>query len=305
MARRKTTTLDVKAVSIAPQNFYQGRDQADIVRIVIHTINGTIAQATNRYNHPEAGLSAHYGVDEDGTIYQWVDEDDTAFATGNWQADISSISIEHADHKDYNGLRPDALYSASAKLIHDICTFYNLRIDEKTVIPHHQINPNTACPDGLDVTRLIKEARHYRKHIAKERQSEQSLLEQKAKTLDQIGKQLGYPQEFIDSPEFAKILSKKLKRVHQVYADSLVVKTGLKRSWLTISNPLRFYVTDHLGDPWLIEAKNKLISRLKRLLNRGKNRFNSFTSNFFDVVKFSLNLPVSFIFAIFWGEDRL
>ncbi len=133
--------------------------------VVIHTMDGTADGADARFKNPSATqpggqASAHYGVRLDGSLWQWVDEKDAAWHAGNWEVNRRSIGIEHEDGGRPNDLRPDALYAASAKLVADICHRYGWPVDTDHVKPHHEVSiAPTACPDALDVARVVRQAK--------------------------------------------------------------------------------------------------------------------------------------------------
>jgi N-acetyl-anhydromuramyl-L-alanine amidase AmpD len=118
---------------------------------------GTTAQANDRFQNPSSQVSAHYGVSLDGSIVQWVKEEDTAWQAGEWTVNLTSIGIEHEDGGDFNGIRPDALYTASAKLVRTISLNYGIPIDRQHIVGHREVHP-TACPDALDIDRIVREA---------------------------------------------------------------------------------------------------------------------------------------------------
>lgn len=118
---------------------------------------GTAASAASRFYNTSSKVSAHYGVLLDGSIWHWVDEDNTAYHSGDYPMNQRSIGIEHEDNGDYNGIRTDALYSASAKLVRDICLFYQIPIDRMHILKHSEVIA-TGCPDALDIERIVREA---------------------------------------------------------------------------------------------------------------------------------------------------
>lgn len=79
------------------QHYTTGREGAKINKIVIHHMAGvlTAQQCTNVWTNREA--SAHYCIGSDGVIGCAVDENNTAWACGDWDANISSISIEFSN----------------------------------------------------------------------------------------------------------------------------------------------------------------------------------------------------------------
>jgi hypothetical protein len=140
--------------------------------IVIHTEVGTEAAAQARFENANdaSHASAHYSVDLDGGIIQFVDEKDASYHAGNFAANMDSIGIEHEDNGDYNGPRTPELYASSARLVADIAKRYGIPLMRVTradyeagrsgVILHKEISDApTACPDGLDVDRIIAQAK--------------------------------------------------------------------------------------------------------------------------------------------------
>jgi N-acetyl-anhydromuramyl-L-alanine amidase AmpD len=151
-------------------NFTPDRDGHDMAVppawVVLHTMVGTEAAADARFQQPSEQASAHYGVKLDGSIVQWVDERDSAWTNGNSGVEGAigrnedSVTIEHEDDGDYNGPRTPELYAASARLVRDICLRYQIPIDREHVIGHRECTGNapTACPDALDMDRIVAAA---------------------------------------------------------------------------------------------------------------------------------------------------
>ena len=125
---------------------------------------GSASSAASRFYSTNAGASAHYGVLKNGDIWHWVDEDNTAYHAGNYPMNQRSVGIEHEDNGMVNGIyddgpRPDALYTTSANLVRDICKFYNIPIDRIHILKHSEVSDKpTACPDALDIDRIVREA---------------------------------------------------------------------------------------------------------------------------------------------------
>ena len=152
---RQVTTLQVTEKNVGAGNWDTSRKSID--RVVIHTMVGTAASASSHFFNPASKVSAHYGVLLDGSIWHWVDENNTAYHAGNYAMNQRSLGIEHEDNGDYNGPRTDALYTTSAKLVKDICNFYGISIDREHIIKHSEVKA-TGCPDALDIDRIIREA---------------------------------------------------------------------------------------------------------------------------------------------------
>lgn len=184
MPSRVTTTLpNVTQLVVADGNWSDNTQRGPIHSITLHTIVGTIQGAAARFNTPNAQVSAHYGVGLDGKLYQWCDEDNVAYHAGNWLVNQTSIGIEHEDGTNpqtnptgYNNPRPDALYEASAKLVADICKFYDFPADHDHIFRHQDVidktvyKGGTACPDALDTDRIIRMANEILNPPAPQRQ---------------------------------------------------------------------------------------------------------------------------------------
>lgn len=132
-------------------------NRATIDRIVLHSTAGTLQAAINTFSSPTAQTSAHYIIDNDGKLWAGLEEYNVSYANGNYPMNQRSVTIEHVDEGATVKKHTDAQYAMSAKLVKDICTFYGLPINSTTIIPHSQVVP-TACPNGLDVARIIREA---------------------------------------------------------------------------------------------------------------------------------------------------
>lgn len=155
MASRIKTTLPSTELEVATGNYDQTRKPID--RIVIHTMVGTWQSAAARFDNPTQKVSANYGVKLDGGLIHWLEETFTAYHAGDYAMNQRSIGIEHEDGGNYNGVRPDSLYKASAALVRDICTFYNIPIDRTHILKHSEVIA-TGCPDALDIDRIVREA---------------------------------------------------------------------------------------------------------------------------------------------------
>jgi hypothetical protein len=69
--------------------------------LVLHIMQGTLAGTDGWFHNTASRVSAHFGVGKDGTVYQWVDTADMAWAQS--AGNPVGISIEH------EGNVPDAL----------------------------------------------------------------------------------------------------------------------------------------------------------------------------------------------------
>ena len=93
----------------------------DIDLLILHyTGMGSAQAAIDRLCDPEAKVSSHYLIDEDGTVHQLVTEDKTAWHAGQscWEGKIGmnqrSVGIELVNPGHENGYRdfPEAQIGA-------------------------------------------------------------------------------------------------------------------------------------------------------------------------------------------------
>jgi N-acetylmuramoyl-L-alanine amidase CwlA len=142
-----------------PKAMNSSTERSKIDRIVLHhnaTTNPEVAMDTWTVANGK-NTSAHYEI-TDTQIIGCVPEDFTAWHSGDWNANLRSIGLEHLNSSGApDWTVSDATMQMSAKLIADICKRYGLPIDATTIQPHKNFSA-TACPGGLDVSRLIKMA---------------------------------------------------------------------------------------------------------------------------------------------------
>lgn len=152
---------------IGSPNHYQGRNGYHITHITLHIMVGHLTGTDSVFQHPN-GASAHYGIGADGTIHQYVNENDGSWSDANYASNNSTISIEHEG--GMNGIPcTQACMDASAKLCADIA-----RRQGWTHLQHDGLNGNiwlhreipgtdhAGCPDrapnSLDVNYVINKA---------------------------------------------------------------------------------------------------------------------------------------------------
>lgn len=129
-------------------NYTKGRSGRSIEAITIHHMAGRLTakqcgrifQAKGRYG------SSHYGVGYDGSIANYVDEEDTAWTNSNWDSNCKSITIEISDN-DNSWYVNDTTLNAVIKLVADIAK----RRDLEILVPGknltwHSMFTSTTCP---------------------------------------------------------------------------------------------------------------------------------------------------------------
>jgi hypothetical protein len=154
---------------LTPVNYRPGRNGRTVRAIVLHITDGdTAAGALSWFRNPESGVSAHYVIDRDGTVYRAVAEADTAWANGilnqpdltqplirRWAEErinpnLETVSIEAAG-------RPEAGWTAeqvtaARALVADIAARHGLVVSPLTVLRHRDLDRvnRARCPSLTD-----------------------------------------------------------------------------------------------------------------------------------------------------------
>ena len=155
-----------RMINLPSPNFNDRPDGTEINSIIIHYTGMKAAKdALDRLCDPESKVSAHYTIDEDGTIYNHVPPINRA-----WHAGVSqwgklsnfndfSIGIELVNPGHEFGYRdfPDAQIENLISLIKDL--YRDFPIDPKLVLGHSDIAPNRKQDPGelFPWDRLVKE----------------------------------------------------------------------------------------------------------------------------------------------------
>lgn len=129
-------------------NYTKGRSGRSIEAITIHHMAGRLTaeqcgrifQAKGRYG------SSHYGVGYDGSIANYVDEEDTAWTNSNWDSNCKSVTIETSDN-DNSWYVNDTTLNALIKLVADIAKRRNLgKLVPGKNLTWHSMFASTDCP---------------------------------------------------------------------------------------------------------------------------------------------------------------
>lgn len=143
-------TLEADENMILTTHYTPGRSGRNIDKIVIHHNAGnlSIAGCYNVWQTRE--VSAHYQVDANGRIGQLVWDSDTAWHAGNWEANLTSIGIEHADINTNPWTISDKTLDNGAHLVAALCKHYGLGRPQwgVNVFPHSAFS-STQCPASL------------------------------------------------------------------------------------------------------------------------------------------------------------
>jgi len=131
-------------------NYMVGRNGVKINEITIHHMAAvlTAEECGKLFQNPDRLSSTHYGVGRNGEIGLYVDEKNTAYANGNFESNLRSVTIE-TSNSSVGGDYPvsDKVLEELIKLVADIAKRNNLGklVNGKNLTPHNKYAA-TACP---------------------------------------------------------------------------------------------------------------------------------------------------------------
>jgi N-acetyl-anhydromuramyl-L-alanine amidase AmpD len=166
-----------------------GRQGAAVELLVIHWMAGTLAATDATFTAGVREASAHYGV-EGAAVHGYVPETDTAWALGDWPANLRSISIEVSAEPGRDA-SPETIATVIG-LATDICRRHGLTAAD---IAKHSDFKNTQCPGTVPVeqiraavaARLNGTTPQEEQLMAKLDQDDREfIVEQKGAVLDQV-----------------------------------------------------------------------------------------------------------------------
>ena len=169
-------------IQVPSPNFTAGRKTYHPEAIVIHIMDGTFAGTDSWFGSTKSKVSAHYGIGQDGTVHQFVDEQNTAWHAGRVNApswslikrlsdgsyinpNFYTIGIEHEGKPDSDWT--DQMYDSSSSMIAKIATTYGIPLDRQHIIGHHEIFSIKTCPGTkVDINKLIDMSRQKAGYVA-------------------------------------------------------------------------------------------------------------------------------------------
>lgn len=154
-------------------NCWTGRGGERVRAICLHVSEGARESVLSWFGNPASDASAHYLVNKDGSVWQFVREGDTAWANG--AVNTPDRTIGWLDDCLNRGQNPNRLtvaieterrwwepltaaqYAALVALARAILARYGLSASRETVIPHAAIDSvgRARCPGNLDWARLL------------------------------------------------------------------------------------------------------------------------------------------------------
>ena len=141
-------TLDADVNRILSKHYTPGRSGKKVNKIVVHYNAGNLSIDGCYSVWQTREASAHYQVESGGRIGQLVWDSDTAWHASNWDANCSSIGIEHANQPD--GTITEACLDAGAHLVAALCKHFGLGRPQWLVnVYPHKYFAATACPGQI------------------------------------------------------------------------------------------------------------------------------------------------------------
>jgi hypothetical protein len=149
-----------KADWVPSPNFWPGHNGLTVTGIVLHGTAG--GGAVSWFQNPVSQVSAHYVVEEDGTVTQCVNEADSAWHNGvvtpgsqflgRPNPNYWTLGIEHTRNMRNDNPMPAAQIEASLALVSDILR----RHGPLAVYTHDQFNVGRVCPGpGFPLQRFL------------------------------------------------------------------------------------------------------------------------------------------------------
>lgn len=141
------------ATEYIPSQFRYWNRAYNVTKITPHHMGGnlTVERCGELFQEPGREASSNYGIGSDGRIACYVDEEDAAWTSADWDNDNRAITFEIADW-DYDDWSPtQEAWDATVALCVDICQRYGIERLNYTGGPdgnltEHMMFAATACP---------------------------------------------------------------------------------------------------------------------------------------------------------------
>lgn len=108
------------------------RRPGDVPWIILHTTEGDLDSSIDWFKNSSSGVSTHYIIARDGTVYQLVHNQDVAYHAGNLAYNVQAFGVEIERYAD-NAIT-DAQFSAAAELVKALAEIYGIPLDHPTGI---------------------------------------------------------------------------------------------------------------------------------------------------------------------------
>ena len=143
-----SSLVDVKVLANS-SNYTKGRSGKTIEAIGIHHMAGVLSakQCGAIFQKKGRNASSHYGVGNTGDIGLYVDESNTAWTNGNWDANCKSVNIEVSNNKTGGKWTvSDEALNSLIKLVADISKRNNIKLVKGKTLIWHRMYQATTCP---------------------------------------------------------------------------------------------------------------------------------------------------------------
>lgn len=137
-------------------NYQVARGASSLNFVIVHTTESSAESALDWFLNPASHVSAHYIVSSEGTIWQVVDDRDTAYHAGNFSYNEQAIGIEMEGYA--GGRAGDFSWQTSeqhnrvVELIKWLTSQYGIQMDRAHLIGHNQVpgvtSPGCGGPDS-------------------------------------------------------------------------------------------------------------------------------------------------------------
>ena len=146
MGKSNLTALTIPAPT---GNYTKGRN-TKISEITIHHMAGIMSAlgCGKLWQKASRKASSTYGIGNDGTIANYVDESDTAWCNSNWNSNCRAVSIEVSNSKiGGNWIVSDNALNSLIKLVADVAKRNNLgTLVRGKNLTWHNMYTATSCP---------------------------------------------------------------------------------------------------------------------------------------------------------------
>ena len=154
-------------------NFWPGRGGERVRAVCLHVSEGSRGGVLSWFSDPKSDASAHYLVNNDGSVWQFVHEEDTAWANGEvrepdrripWLDDClrrgqnpNRLTVAIETERRWQEPLTAPQYAALVELLRGVLARHALPADREHIVPHSAIDSvNRAhCPGNLDWDRLL------------------------------------------------------------------------------------------------------------------------------------------------------
>ena len=151
---------------------YGSRNGQVIKGIILHVGEGNRNQIYSTFLNEEK--SSHYLVNMDGSVWQFVDEKNSAWHAGLKRNPVShlvasnpGVSVNEItigiETEGYASIEPtEELKKSLAELIEDICSRNFIEITNLNIEPHSSVRSDKSCPGLLNSPRMVRMAQKIR-----------------------------------------------------------------------------------------------------------------------------------------------